>query len=108
MVRYYRHLYLSEGLEKKKEKIIQKLNENNLQYDIYLITLPVTEHNQLEIYNSLELKQPSYPQKEWFVVGLAKGYDAALELVEEITRTVYNETRGADIRSYILEKEREE
>ena len=46
--------------------------------------------------------------KDLFVVGFAKGYDTAIELVEEITRTVYNETRGADIRSYILEKEREE
>ena len=50
-MKYYRHLYLSEGLEKKKDKIIQKLNENKLQYDIYLITLPVADHNQLEIYH---------------------------------------------------------
>ena len=107
-MKYYRHLYLSDGLEKKKDKIIRKLQKNQLQYDLYLVTLPETEQNQLEIYNSALFKQPDYPAKELFVVGLAKGYDTALELVEEITRTVYNETKGADIRSYILEKEREE
>lgn len=107
-MKYYRHLYLSDGLEKKKDKIIRKLQKNKLQYDLYLVTLPETEQNQLEIYNSALFKQPDYPVKELFVIGLAKGYDTALELVEEITRTVYNETKGADIRSYILEKEREE
>lgn len=107
-MKYYRHLYLSDGLEKKKDKIVRKLQKNKLQYDLYLVTLPETEQNQLEIYNSALFKQPDYPVKELFVIGLAKGYDTALELVEEITRTVYNETKGADIRSYILEKEREE
>lgn len=107
-MKYYRHLYLSKGLEKKKEKIIRKLQKNKLQYDLYLVALPETEKNQLEIYNSALFKQPDYPVQELFVVGLANGYEAALELVEEITRTVYNETKGADIRSYILKKEREE
>jgi len=107
-MKYYRHLYLSDGLEKKKNKIIRKLRDNKLQYDVYLVTLPETEQNQLEIYNSALFKQLDYPIRDLFVVGLAKGYESALELVEEITRTVYNETKGADIRSYILEKEREE
>ena len=89
-MKYYRYLYLSDGLEKKKDNIIRKLQKNKLQYDLYLVTLPETEQNQLEIYNSALFKQPDYPKRELFVVGLAKGYDTALELVEEITRTVYN------------------
>ena len=28
-MRYYKHLYLTEGLEKKKEKIIRKLEAGN-------------------------------------------------------------------------------
>ncbi len=104
---YYKNLYVPENLEKKKKKIIRKLNANKLQYDLYLLTFPVGSFNQLEIINSLELKQPSYPKEKLFVVGFAKGYDEALELVEEITETVYNETKGADIRSYILKKQRE-
>ena len=38
---------------------------------------------------------------------IAKEYEEALELVEEITKEVYNETKGADIRSYIIKKEQE-
>ena len=38
---------------------------------------------------------------------LQKVIEEALELVEQITKEVYNETKGADIRSYILNKEQE-
>ena len=33
-MRYYKHLYLTEGLEKKKEKIICKLEAGKLQRDL--------------------------------------------------------------------------
>lgn len=106
-MRYYKHLYLMEGLEKKKEKIIGKLNQNKFQMNIHIITLAQNEKNHLEIYDSRLLLQPSFPHEDFFVVGIAKGYEDALELVEEITQEVYNETKGADIRSYILKKEQE-
>ena len=90
-MRYYRYLYLSEGLKKKKDRITLSCNGNN----------------QLEIWNSVLFLQPSFPQTDHFVVGITKGYEEALELVEQITKEVYNETKGADIRSYILNKEQE-
>ena len=107
-MQYYRHLYLMEGLEKKKEKIIRKLEDNKFQPNIHIITLAQNEKNHLEIYNSVLLLQPEFPKDDFFVVGIAKGYDDAVELVEVIAQEVYNETKGADIRSYILKKEQEE
>lgn len=106
-MRYYKHLYLAEGI-KKKEKIIRKLEEKKLQMNIHVITLARNEKNQLEIYNSMVFLQPDFPYDDFFVVGLAKGYEDAVEMVEEIAREVYNKTKGADIRSYILEREQEE
>ena len=106
-MRYYKHLYLAEGI-RKKEKIIRKLNENKLQMNIHIITLAQNEKNQLEIYNSMILLQPDFPHDDFFVVGIAKYYEDAIEIVEEITQEVYNKTKGADIRSYILEREQEE
>ena len=102
-MRYYKHLYLAEGL-KKKEKIIRKLEEKKL----HVITLARNEKNQLEIYNSMVFLQPDFPYDDFLVVGLAKGYEDAVEMVEEIVWEVYNKTKGADIRSYILEREQEE
>ena len=106
-MRYYKHLYLADGI-KKKEKIIRKLEEKKLQMNIHIITLARNEKNQLEIYNSMILLQPDFPHDDFFVVGLAKGYEDAVEMVEEIAQEVYNKTKGADIRSYILEREQEE
>jgi len=106
-MRYYKHLYLAEGI-KKKDKIIQKLEEKKLQMNIHVITLARNEKNQLEIYHSMVLLQPYFPYDDLFVVGLAKGYEDAVEMVEEIAQEVYNKTKGADIRSYILEREQEE
>ncbi len=106
-MRYYKHLYLAEGIKKKK-KIIRKLEENKLQMNIHIITLAQNEKNQLEIYHSMVLLQPNFPHDDFFVVGIAKGYEDAVEMVEEITQEVYNKTKGADIRSYILEREQEE
>ena len=106
-MRYYKHLYLAEGI-KKKEKIIRKLEEKKLQMNIHVITLARNEKNQLEIYNSMVFLQPDFPYDDFLVVGLAKGYEDAVEMVEEIAQEVYNKTKGADIRSYILKREQEE
>ena len=54
-----------------------------------------------------QLLQPDFPKKDFFVVGIGKGFEETLELVEEITKEVYNKTKGADIRGYILKKEQE-
>ncbi|MGN1166739.1 MAG: hypothetical protein ACI4S2_09985 [Lachnospiraceae bacterium] len=106
-MKYYKYMYIQEGLEKKKEKIIYKLENGKPQFEIHLIILSVSGNNHLEIINSNLLLQKNYPQEDYFVVGITKGYDEALEMVEEIVREVYNETKGADIRSYILNKEQE-
>ena len=99
-MRYYKHLYLTEGLEKKKEKIIRKLEAGKLQPGVHVITLAVSE-----IYPTIQFKQPAFPEQELFVVGITKGYDEAVELVEQIVQEVYDQTGTCDIRSYILEKE---
>lgn len=106
-MRYYKHLYLAKGI-RKKDQVIRKLEENKLQMNIHIITLPMNGEDQLEIYHSMVLLQPEFPHDDFFVVGIAKGYEDAVEMVEEIAREVYNKTKGADIRSYILEREQEE
>ena len=107
-MRYSRNLFLSEELENKKEKIIEKLEKNKFQGNLHLLILPDNGKNQLEIIHSALLLQPDYPSEQLFVAGLAKSYDDALELVEKITREVYDRTKDADIRNYILRREQEE
>lgn len=106
-MKYYRYLYISEGLEKKRDKIIKKLEKGKLQLSVHLILLPASERNQLEIVSSAYLLQPVYPKEGLFVVGITDSYEGALELVEKISQEVYDNTGGADIRNYILMKEQE-
>ncbi len=106
-MRYYRHLYVGESLRKKKIRIILRLEAGKIPFELRLLVLPGTKNNQLEIIDPNLFRQKNYPRRDYFVVGIAKGYDEALEILEEIAKNVYNETRGADIRSYILNKEQE-
>lgn len=106
-MKFYRELYLSPGLEKKKKRILKKIKDGKFQKNIYLLILASNEKNQLEICHTALFLQPDYPKKEYFVVGIANGYEEAIELVEQIAREVYNKTDGADIRSYITAKDQE-
>lgn len=107
-MKYYKHLYLSEEVEKKKDKIIQKIEAGKILPGIFLVTLAPDEKNQLEIHRYILLLQPVFRREELLVVGISKDYEGALELVEGITQEVYNKTKSADIRSYILDREQEE
>ena len=54
------------------------------------------------------LLQPGYPREDRMVVGIAKGFDEAVELVEKISREVYDATGDLEIRDYIQAKEQED
>ena len=97
-MRFYKNLYVSESMTKKKEKVIAKLNKKKYPLNTY----------QLEFYSTLMFRQGSVIDDDIFVVGIAGGYDDALYLVEEIAKEVYEKTGDLDIRSYIREREREE
>lgn len=107
-MKYCKYLYLDESLEKKKEKVIEKLEKNKFQMNIYLLLLPAADQYNLEIINSALLLQPDYPKKDLTVAGIAQSYEDALELVEKIVKEVYDKTSGTDIRKYLLKKEQED
>lgn len=106
-ITFYCDLYVSEELETKKENVMQKLEENRLQPSVYVITLSQGEQNNLEFYSSALYKQHIYEDTPVFLVGIAKGYDDALYMTEKIVDDIYKKTRGADIRGYILEHQKE-
>ena len=54
---------------------------------IYLIVLCGPGRNQLEIFNVSQLLQKGYPERDYFVVGIAKGFDESAEILEEIAKS---------------------
>ena len=70
-MRYYKYLYLADGI-RKKDKIIQRLEDKKLQLNIHVVTLARNEKNQLEIYNSMVLRQPDFPMTNFLWSELQK------------------------------------
>ena len=99
---FYKELYISENLKKKKENIIEKLKQKKVQFHCYIISLTENPKNQLEFYDSLMLMQKNFKKDKIFIVGIANGYDGALEIIEKITEETYRKQGDADIRRFIM------
>ena len=106
-MRFYKYLYVQESLEKKKDKIINKVKQKKVLLSYNVVTLSSTAKNQLDIYDSKFLFQPGFPTEDLFIVAIVKNHEDAIEFVEKLLKDVYNETKRTDMRSYILEKEQE-
>ena len=99
--KFFCDLYVSEGWEKKKLKLIKKLQKNKLQPSVYVITLSQGKQNHLEYYSSLLLKQHIFDNASLFIVGIANGYDGALSLIERIA------TGEVNLRKFLLDRQEE-
>ncbi|MCI8639209.1 MAG: hypothetical protein HFG41_08735 [Coprococcus sp.] len=106
-MRFYKNLYVSGSLQKKKDKLIEKLKAGKYPLTVYLLVMPVEGKNQIEFYPAALLYQKIVSKERLFVVGLASGHEDAVYLVEDIVREVYEKTGDADIRAYIMEQEGE-
>ena len=105
-MKFYCNLYLDENVSANKFEIIEKLKNSEWQLELYIIALSQNPHNHLEIYNSALLLQKSFYKRQQMIVGITRGYNEALELVEKIMKEVYDNTKGTDIKTYIIEKQR--
>lgn len=106
-MKYYHALYVSDALMLEKEIIKHKIERNEWQLNKYLIVLTKNEQNHLEFFDAVLLLQKAVSKEDLFVVGIADGQQGALELIRRITEEVYAETKGADIRKYLLQKQQE-
>lgn len=105
-IKCYCNLYVSDALEKRKNKVLADLMNRKFRPGTSVITLSQGEQNHLEFFSSVFLKQHFYDEKEVFVVGIAGGYEDAAELVRKITEEVLVQTGSTDIRNYILENQK--
>ena len=104
-MKYYHELYLDKYTSLAKNEILRKIKNAEWLIEIYVIVLSKNKKNHLEIYNAAHFLQEGWGQQEEMLVGLASGYNEALELVEKIVEEVYDNTKGTDIRNYILQKQ---
>lgn len=106
-IEFFCDMYISEDLKSKEDELKKKLLRNKLRAGTYVIALAQGEQNNLDFFSAILFRQHLFEETPFLVVGLADGYDDALYLVEEITKKVCKETGNADIRNYILNRQKE-
>ena len=94
------NLYLTDKTAKKKDKIIRKANRGIGMVSIYLITLASNREYLFDIFHAAHLKQPAFYKQDLYVVGIASGYEEALELVQRMIDDIYRKTGGFAVREY--------
>lgn len=101
---WHEKLYVGESIIHKTSKVKWKICHNAGQLNIYVISLASNEQNLLDIISAKELLQKGYPKNHMYVVGLAKGYDEALEVAASIVDEVYRNTGTFAVRHYLMEE----
>ena len=102
---WYKDLYVGESIVHKTKKVKWMNMHYGGQIGIYVITLASNTQNLLDIIPSYELMQKGYPKKDMVVVGLAKGYDVAIEGAASIVEEVYHSTGSFAGRAYLAENQ---
>ena len=107
-MKWYHNLYIGDSIGDQAKQIKRKLSRHVWMTSIYVIALASNPQNLLDVIPSWELQQKSYPGKDICIVGLAKGYGEALELVRQIVDDTYQNTGDVDVRNYLLSNRRQE
>lgn len=101
-MKWHKQLYVGDGIGSHADKVKWKIRHNAGQCSVYVITLASNPQNLLDIIPSRELLQKSYPKSQLYVLGLAKGYEEAVETAARIVLEVYKNTGGFALREYFM------
>ena len=102
MLTWYSNLYIGNNVKRKADGIIRKLDAQKKVSGIYLITLARNKHDQLEIISAYNFIQPILYKSCPMIIGIAKGYEEALDMVVQITQESVDKTGTAEVRRYLL------
>lgn len=107
-MKFYSKLYVGGKAQKQKRKILYKLMVNAGQSNVYLITDAANGQDIFDIVSSAFLKQKVFRRNLPTVVGIACGYEEAVEVVTQIVEETYRETGSMDVRRYLAQKAKKE
>lgn len=100
MVQWASKLYIGEKINKKMKKVVASINNREATYNVYCIAFASQPTNLFDIMDANELLFPHYKKVEVRIIGLAKGKEEAIQLVQEMLMEVYQETGEFNVRTY--------
>lgn len=104
---WYKNLYTGEIAEKKRFAIIQKIRSGSIPASAYVIVPAANPRNLLDIYPAAEVCGAEEQQRlqqsgrELLILGIAWGYQDALQLAGRMVDEIYRATGGFDFREYL-------
>lgn len=99
-MRFLKEIYVGEGV-KNKQKVIWKLKHGAGMTDIYVISLSKTD-NQLDCTHCSYFKQKIIRDNIGVIVGLAKGYSQAQELIVSMFEEALEKSGSANVKEYLM------
>jgi hypothetical protein len=100
MVSWTTRLYVGNKMKKKKESVISSINNSEVTFGVYCIAFASHQDNLFDIIDANELLFPFYKKSEVQIVGLARGREEAVDLVQKMLMEVYHKTGNFDVRAY--------
>ena len=101
-MRFWKEMYVGEGI-KSKQKVLWKLKHGAGMVDVYVISLS-NGRDQLDCTNCSYFKQKAIRENVGLVVGVAKGYLEAQELMVSMIEEALRETGSANVKEYLLNR----
>lgn len=98
MIYWYDHLYTDEAV-RRKEQNYKKAVEEKIKKSCYLLVLANNEENLFEIVNTNQMFFRYYEYTNVYIVGIAKKYDGAVEILQRIMTEGYGTDLAFDPRS---------
>lgn len=100
VINWYQNLYFGKTAEKKKETIVKQIDAGENPMFTYLITLAQTPVNQMEIVTLSFYRSHAKKTGSPLILGVARGWHEAQEVVRMIVEDVYRKTGNAQVRQY--------
>ncbi|MCD8023494.1 MAG: hypothetical protein LUF30_11180 [Lachnospiraceae bacterium] len=102
-MKWYQNLYAGKTYQKDIRKIIHQVESGKTVPDLRLILLRCDiDNHQLEIVSQDFLEKYFTDREALLIIGIASGEAEAMELLVQITDTVYRRAGTAELRSYFL------
>lgn len=100
-MKFYKYLYIGDTVT-DPAKVKRKL-KHHAGVQVYVVTI-VSGADQLEIFHSAYLKQKYYRYHPPIIVGIASGYEEAVQIIVKITQECVEAMGNCNLKEYLKQK----
>lgn len=101
---WYSGLYVSEKIQKKQEKLIDKIEHGAGTPGVYVITLSSNGKNLLDFFRADLLMQPALRRMCPLIIGLAESEDSARDIAVDLVVEAYQKTGEFHVEAYLRDR----